>query len=248
MNVQCLVEEQMSPDTLKTAVSWAEADRILIRGYRIQDLIGRVSLGQAAYLLLVGELPERKVGKTVEAILVSVIAHGPAAPATRSAITVADTGASLSASVAAGVLAITGTRRAIEDCMTVLEECVAMKIDPFEAATEVVRRIASAGSASRPGSKTPGRPTGRPPVEYARSLAWTARTSDSCSTSSGPLHRARPHAAVEHRRRHRRPVVRDQVPKEAANGLFLISRVRPGRPAVGASPATGPSIDGHHRD
>ena len=114
----------MSPDTLKTAVSWAGPDRVLVRGYRMKDLIGRVSLGQMAYLLMVGELPEPKVGQIVEAILVAVAAHGPAMPATKTTLTVAGTGAPLSAAVGAGVLAITKYHGgATEDCMTVLEEC-----------------------------------------------------------------------------------------------------------------------------
>ncbi len=136
----------MSPDALKTSVSWAGPDRVLVRGYRLKDLIGRVGFGQTAYLLLVGELPDQKIGNIVEAVLVSVIAHGPSAPGAKAAITVASTGAPLSSSVAAGVLAVSKYHGgAIEDCMTVLEETVAMGLDPYEAATEIVERYRSRG-------------------------------------------------------------------------------------------------------
>jgi citrate synthase len=219
----------MSPDPLKTSVSWAEPGRVLVRGYRLKDLIGRVELGQAAYLLLVGELPDRKTGNIVEAILVSVIAHGPNAPGAKTAITVASTGANLSASVAAGILAIGKYHGgAIEDCMTVLEECVAMGLDPFEAATEVVERYRSrglriAGIGSRLHQEDP-RVTRL--LDYAREMGV-----------DGPYLEQLQHLqrAVSQSTNRQLPINIDgaiaalllaiDFPKEAANGLFLMSRV-----------------------
>ncbi len=218
----------MHPEPLKTAVSWAEADKILIRGYRLRDLIGRVSLGQAVYLLLVGELPEPRVGRMMEAILVSVIAHGPTVPASRAAITVANTGASLSAAVAAGMLAITRYHGgAIEDAMTVLEECVAMRLDPFEAATEIVARYRSRaqripGFGSKVHQEDPrvarllecARELGidGPYVEHALALQ---RAVSVAIERHLPLNIDGAIAAL---------LCEIGFPKQAANGLFLISR------------------------
>jgi citrate synthase len=219
----------MSSEPLKTAVSWAEADRILIRGYRLRDLIGRVSLGQAVYLLLVGELPQPKVGQMMEAILVSTIAHSPAMPASRAAITVASSGASLSAAVAAGMLAITRYHgAAIEDAMTVLEECVAMGLDPFEAATEIVARYRSRalripGFGSKAHQEDPR--VARL-LEYAREIGIEGPYIEHVKA----LQRAVSIAVERHL-----PLNIDgaiaallcemRFPKQAANGLFLISRV-----------------------
>ena len=61
----------------KTAISWVKSDRILLRGYPIDELAGNVSWAGAVYLALVGELPEPKVARQFEAILVSVVDHGP---------------------------------------------------------------------------------------------------------------------------------------------------------------------------
>jgi len=122
----------------KTAISWAEADNVRIRGYSIADLIGHVSFGSAIYLLLTGELPAEPVGRLMEAIFVSVLDHGPTPASTLAACTVASAGAPLSSSVAAGILAIAKHHGgAVEDCMVILERAVRMNLKPEEAAAQI---------------------------------------------------------------------------------------------------------------
>ena len=66
----------------------------------------------------------------IDAILVSSIDHGATPPSALSAITVASTGADLNASVAAGILAISQYHGgAIEECMRILNQAMAHKID-----------------------------------------------------------------------------------------------------------------------
>ncbi|MDW8241554.1 MAG: citryl-CoA lyase, partial [Acidobacteriota bacterium] len=79
-------------ETWKTAVSKVERNSILLRGYPIEQLIGVVSFGEAVYLTLRGELPKRNEGRMIEAILVSVIDHGPTPPSSLTARTIATTG------------------------------------------------------------------------------------------------------------------------------------------------------------
>ena len=79
-------------------------NRVLVRGYRLDDLMGRVGFGEAAYLLLTGELPSPSVGRLVDAMLVSFIDHGATPPSTLAARNTATTGASIRGGVAAGVL------------------------------------------------------------------------------------------------------------------------------------------------
>ncbi|MCW5978877.1 MAG: hypothetical protein KIT09_12405 [Bryobacteraceae bacterium] len=219
----------MKRDPMKTAVSWAEPGKVLVRGYRIGDLIGRISLGQAAYLLLAGELPDAKTGKIIDAILVSVIARGPSTPGARAALTVVDAGAPLNAAVAAGVLAFTRFHgAAIEDCMKVLEECVGMSLDPFEAATEVVQRYRSrgmriAGFGSKMAEDDP-RVTRL--LEYAREigiegpyveqLKHLQRAASIVVEKNLPLNIDGAIAAL---------LCEIRFPKQAANALFMISRV-----------------------
>jgi citrate synthase len=88
-----------------TALTHVEPNRILVRGYPVDEAMGRITFGEAIYLLLTGELPSPAIGRLMEALLVSTIDHGTTPPSTLTARNAATTGAPLNASVAAGVLA-----------------------------------------------------------------------------------------------------------------------------------------------
>src|SRR6185295_37320 len=87
-----------------TSLTYIEPNRILIRGYPLDEAMGRVHFGEAIYLLLTGELPSPSLGRLVDAMLVSFIDHGATPPSTLAARNTATTGASLRSAVAAGVL------------------------------------------------------------------------------------------------------------------------------------------------
>lgn len=133
----------MPKEKRKTAISWVEAEKINLRGYRIEDLIGRASWGATVYLLLRGELPTPNHARIFEAILISVADHGVRPPSTIAAVTVANTGAHLNASVAAGILAINKYHGgAIEDAMRVLSQTIqtreAENVNAEQAAAKIV--------------------------------------------------------------------------------------------------------------
>ena len=65
-----------------TGLTYIEPNRILVRGYRLDELMGRVNFGEAVYLLLTGELPTPSIGRLVDAMLVSFIDHGATPPST----------------------------------------------------------------------------------------------------------------------------------------------------------------------
>jgi citrate synthase len=136
--------------TRKTAISWVEAEKVNLRGYAVEELIGRVSWGEALCLLLLGELPPKNHAAMLEAILVSVIDHGVKPPSTIAAVTVANTGASLNSAVAAGILSINKYHGgAIEDCMKALTEAVELQqnesLSPSEAAAQIVDNYKAKG-------------------------------------------------------------------------------------------------------
>jgi citrate synthase len=104
-------------ETWKTAITSIRPNEVRVRGYDIAELMGRVSFGQAVYLILRGELPTDAVGRLMDAIIVSSIDHGATPPSVLAARTVASTGASLSQAVSAGINAINKHHGgAIEDC------------------------------------------------------------------------------------------------------------------------------------
>jgi citrate synthase len=93
-----------SDDRWRTALTQIEPNKILLRGYALDELMGRFSFGEAIYLLLCGEPPTPAIGRLMEAMLVSFIDHGATPPSTLAARNTATTGAPLRACVAAGVL------------------------------------------------------------------------------------------------------------------------------------------------
>jgi citrate synthase len=113
------------PESWKTAITQIQPNRVAVRGRDIASLMGSVSFGAAVYLILRGELPDEATGRLMDAILVSSIDHGATPPSCLAARTVASTGASLSASVAAGIMSINRHHGgAIEDCARTLAHIV----------------------------------------------------------------------------------------------------------------------------
>ncbi len=108
-----------------TEVTDVGPNKVMVRGYRIDELIGKVSFAQAIWLILMGELPDEKLSKLLEVIFVSSLDHGASPPSCLAARTVASTGASLSASVAAGIMSINRHHGgAIEGCFLALDEAL----------------------------------------------------------------------------------------------------------------------------
>src|SRR6202045_5564788 len=104
------------------ALAFTAPNQILIRGYPVDELMGRLSFADAVYLLLMGELPTPAIGRMLNAVLVSSLAHGVTPPSTLAARNVATSGAPLKDCVAAGILAF-GPHHGgdIESCMRFLD-------------------------------------------------------------------------------------------------------------------------------
>ncbi len=134
----------MSSDTWKTAITKIEPNKIVVRGYELDRLMGNLTYSQMIFLLIKGELPNRSVGKILDAILVSSVDHGVTPPSCQAAITAASTGAQINASLASGILSINEYHGgAIEKSMRTLEEGVDLmntqKISMPKAAEEIVK-------------------------------------------------------------------------------------------------------------
>ncbi|MFI5177720.1 MAG: citrate/2-methylcitrate synthase [Vicinamibacterales bacterium] len=65
-----------------TALTFIESNRILVRGYPLDEIMGRLPFAEAVYLLLTGELPTPSIGRLMDAMLVSFIDHGATPPST----------------------------------------------------------------------------------------------------------------------------------------------------------------------
>ncbi len=175
--------------------------------------MGRLPFASVVYLTLTGELPSERQAMLFDAILASVVDHGPTPPSTAAATTVAITGAPLSASVAAGVLAISKYHGgAIEDAMTALHEAVNTSASDVVAAHKAGKQRIS-GFGHRLHGEDPR--TVRlfelagpgPYVQAARDIAAQLKL---------PINADGAIAAV---------LCDMKFPSAAANGLFMIARV-----------------------
>ena len=111
---------------LKSSMGSSTADKITVRGHDlVEDLIGKVSLGDMAFLELKGRLPSRSESTVFNALAVTLVEHGmtPSAIATR--LTYFGAPESLQGAVAAGLLGI-GDRfgGSVEEAARTLQEAL----------------------------------------------------------------------------------------------------------------------------
>src|SRR5678815_822775 len=115
----------MSEPFWRTSLSAVSPNKILIRGYRVQDLMARCSFGDMIYLTFKGELPAGNEGRMIEMTVVSSTDHSFLAPSIDATRFVASGGVPLQASIAAGILSLGDHHGgAIEQCSRLLQESV----------------------------------------------------------------------------------------------------------------------------
>jgi citrate synthase len=115
-------DTRIAGERWQTALTSIAPNQILIRGYPLDEMMGRLGFAEAVYLLLMGELPTPAIGRMLNAVLVSSLDHGVTPPSTLAARNVATSGAPLKDCVAAGILAF-GPHHGgdIESCMRFLD-------------------------------------------------------------------------------------------------------------------------------
>ena len=144
-------QKRAADDKWRTALTCIEPNKILMRGYPLDEVMGRLTFGESIYLLLMGECPSPGIGRLMEAMLVSYIDHGATPPSTLAARNTATTGAPLRACVAAGVLGFGRYYGGdIESSMEFLDsglELVRKGTSYRDAGVEIVERCRAKGDA-----------------------------------------------------------------------------------------------------
>ena len=137
-------QKRVQDEKWRTALTCIEPNKILVRGYPLDEMMGRLTFGEAIYLLLMGEIPSPGIGSLMEALLISFIDHGATPPSTLAARNTATTGAPLRACIASGILGF-GRHHGgdIEACMQFLDsglELVRRGASYRDAAEKIVER------------------------------------------------------------------------------------------------------------
>ena len=111
---------------LRSELAWSSAERIVVRGHDLVQLIGKVSLGDMAFLELMGRLPDERESAVFNAIAITLVEHGMTPSAIAARMTYLGSPEALQAAVAAGVLGM-GDRFGgpIEEVARTLQEAVA---------------------------------------------------------------------------------------------------------------------------
>src|SRR3989344_6857161 len=107
----------------KTKISDSVDEGISVRGYNLEELVGKISYSDMVFLLLKGKLPSKEESKMMEAIMVSVAEHSIGTPSITSARIAASGSGSFVQGLAAGILSM-GEHHggAGEGCARVLQE------------------------------------------------------------------------------------------------------------------------------
>ena len=85
-------------------MGWSTADRIVVRGHDLVELLGKTSLGDFAFLELKGRVPTKQESIVFNAITVTLVEHGMTPSAIAARLTYFGAPESLQGAVAAGLL------------------------------------------------------------------------------------------------------------------------------------------------
>ncbi len=129
--------------------------RIDIRGYPVEQLIGRVRFPEMIWLMLRGELPARAQAELLEAALVPGVDHGPHAPSIAIARMAVTCGLPVNGAMASAINVLDDVHGgAGQQCMERYREIDAeagAEGDLVQAATAVIERHRAAGETIVPG-------------------------------------------------------------------------------------------------
>jgi citrate synthase len=88
-----------------TTMGRAEHDRVVLRGYDLtEELVGKVTFGQMAYLMIVGQMPTEGQARMTEALLCILVEHGMTSSAIAARLTYSTAPEAVQGCVAAAIL------------------------------------------------------------------------------------------------------------------------------------------------
>ena len=107
---------------MKTSIT-SQIDHLAhVRGYKITEMMQKLSFTEAAFLTIAGDKPSKEQAELFNTLLVSAVDHGPGPLYTQNARNSASAGATTAGSIAAGVLGVGDYNGgAVEGAATIFE-------------------------------------------------------------------------------------------------------------------------------
>lgn len=99
----------------QSSVSQVTSDKVFVRGYDLEDLIGGLSFTSASFLLIKGRLPSPRETRVLDAVLTAVLDYALQKPGTAAARYVVSANPSMVAGLAAATMAVGKYTLATED-------------------------------------------------------------------------------------------------------------------------------------
>ncbi|MBB2919647.1 citryl-CoA lyase [Cupriavidus alkaliphilus] len=137
----------MDKPSLRSEMGWSTADRITVRGMDLcQDVLGKLALGDFAFLEITGRMPSAAESTVFNAVLAVLVEHGMTPSAMVARLTYLGAPESMQAAIAAGLCGM-GTTFAgtAEGAARVLQAVrplgTSMPYDPAEAADAAARIV-----------------------------------------------------------------------------------------------------------
>jgi citrate synthase len=131
-------------DWWSTAIIDMKPGMIRLRGYAIEDLIGRIGFADMVYLLTRGELPHPAAGKLLEAALVAAVDHGPQAPSIAAARMAMSCGVGINNAMASAINMLGDVHGGAGEQAVALFNSVAAKLDAPRGKLGMEQAIAAA--------------------------------------------------------------------------------------------------------
>ena len=121
-----------------TSIIDIQPGQIAVRGYAIEDLIGRVRYPDMVWLMLRGELPQAFESELLEATLVAAVDHGPHAPSIAISRMAVSCGLPLNGAMASAINALDDVHGgAGQQCMELMRE-IDRDVTGGEASDEII--------------------------------------------------------------------------------------------------------------
>lgn len=148
---------------LKSEMGWSTADRIVVRGRDlVQDLIGKVSLGDMAFLELKGRLPTKQESIVFNAITVTLVEHGMTPSAIAARLTFFGAPESVQGAVAAGLLGMGDRFGGSAEAAARMLQAALDRVDPDVDLQALASRIVSDHKATKQPVAGLGHPIHKP--------------------------------------------------------------------------------------